>query len=589
MLRNLMKVSGFTAISRVLGFLRDILIARYLGSGLLGDAFFSAFRFPLPALPSAVRLYADSEALYGILPEGTLARLRPPWRRWEFFSLPFSFPVRGMVSFGGTAFLAPDEHNAFGPPKPLYALNLETGEEMWRIEREGFLWTPPAVDERMVCAVDNAGYVAAVHPETGSALWNKDLHLGDFPRKGIPPVLTEDLLLLVSPEKQGGALQAFSRYRPSKIWEFQPAGSGVDFPPSADAESIYICADKSLYALSLKTGKGGVLFEAPRKSTRGAFFFSPLVTEYGLVIAYAENDEGGNPVYALALLRTQDGRIIWKQTLHRHPYFPPLRLRGDLYFADREGALRILDLKTGDLHGKISLGSEDPASAPVAVGEEIFLLTKSGRILGFTNSPKREYFDESLETYLKRQDWRSAAMTALFDGKFSSAREILKARREEDAETFLRELERMMEANAALKVFLSYAKDDYRKAREVYEKLTEQGIEVWMDTEKLLPGAHWDIEIQKALSEADVILLCLSGVSVSKEGYVQKELKEALRYAEEKPDGTIFLIPLRLEECEVPWRLREYQWVDWFGEDGFSLLMKALKAREEDIHSRGKA
>ena len=41
-----MQVSGFTAISRVLGFVRDILIARYLGSGLLGDAFFSAFRFP---------------------------------------------------------------------------------------------------------------------------------------------------------------------------------------------------------------------------------------------------------------------------------------------------------------------------------------------------------------------------------------------------------------------------------------------------------------------------------------------------------------------------------------------------------------
>ena len=46
MLRSLMQVSGFTAISRVLGFVRDILIARYLGSGLLGDAFFSAFRFP---------------------------------------------------------------------------------------------------------------------------------------------------------------------------------------------------------------------------------------------------------------------------------------------------------------------------------------------------------------------------------------------------------------------------------------------------------------------------------------------------------------------------------------------------------------
>jgi len=39
-------VSGFTALSRVLGFLRDILLARYLGTGRAADAFFAAFRFP---------------------------------------------------------------------------------------------------------------------------------------------------------------------------------------------------------------------------------------------------------------------------------------------------------------------------------------------------------------------------------------------------------------------------------------------------------------------------------------------------------------------------------------------------------------
>lgn len=39
-------VSGFTALSRVLGFLRDILMARYLGTGRAADAFFAAFRFP---------------------------------------------------------------------------------------------------------------------------------------------------------------------------------------------------------------------------------------------------------------------------------------------------------------------------------------------------------------------------------------------------------------------------------------------------------------------------------------------------------------------------------------------------------------
>ena len=36
----------FTLISRILGYLRDLLIAIYLGSGPIADAFFVAFRIP---------------------------------------------------------------------------------------------------------------------------------------------------------------------------------------------------------------------------------------------------------------------------------------------------------------------------------------------------------------------------------------------------------------------------------------------------------------------------------------------------------------------------------------------------------------
>ena len=38
--------SFFTLISRILGYIRDILIAIFLGSGPLADAFFVAFRIP---------------------------------------------------------------------------------------------------------------------------------------------------------------------------------------------------------------------------------------------------------------------------------------------------------------------------------------------------------------------------------------------------------------------------------------------------------------------------------------------------------------------------------------------------------------
>ena len=47
---NLIKSTGtfgfFTLISRILGYLRDILIAIFLGTGVLADAFFIAFRIP---------------------------------------------------------------------------------------------------------------------------------------------------------------------------------------------------------------------------------------------------------------------------------------------------------------------------------------------------------------------------------------------------------------------------------------------------------------------------------------------------------------------------------------------------------------
>jgi len=46
LLRAASKVGGWTMLSRILGFVRDILIARVLGAGPLADAFFVAFKLP---------------------------------------------------------------------------------------------------------------------------------------------------------------------------------------------------------------------------------------------------------------------------------------------------------------------------------------------------------------------------------------------------------------------------------------------------------------------------------------------------------------------------------------------------------------
>src|SRR4051812_35020409 len=46
MFRKLLSVGGFTLLSRITGFVRDMLLAWILGKGILSDAFFVAFLFP---------------------------------------------------------------------------------------------------------------------------------------------------------------------------------------------------------------------------------------------------------------------------------------------------------------------------------------------------------------------------------------------------------------------------------------------------------------------------------------------------------------------------------------------------------------
>ena len=135
-----------------------------------------------------------------------------------------------------------------------------------------------------------------------------------------------------------------------------------------------------------------------------------------------------------------------------------------------------------------------------------------------------------------------------------------------------------------LHVFLCHASQDKPVVRELYQRLNAEGwIDPWLDEEKLLPGQDWDMEIEKAVEATDVVIVCLSNNSVTKEGYVQKELKIALNVALFKPDETVFLIPLKLNDCPVPRNLRSIQYIDYFPLDrkewAYDRILAALQLR----------
>ncbi len=141
----------------------------------------------------------------------------------------------------------------------------------------------------------------------------------------------------------------------------------------------------------------------------------------------------------------------------------------------------------------------------------------------------------------------------------------------------------MPEPKRLLKVFLCHASTDKPKVRELYRYLRRRGINPWFDEEHLVGGQDWQVEIPKALSTSDAIIICLTKNSVDKEGYVQNEIKFALDKALGMPEGRIFLIPVKFEECEVPSTLSRYQWVDLTIESGYAKMMKALKFRASQL------
>ncbi|WKZ35353.1 MAG: SUMF1/EgtB/PvdO family nonheme iron enzyme [Anaerolineales bacterium] len=134
-----------------------------------------------------------------------------------------------------------------------------------------------------------------------------------------------------------------------------------------------------------------------------------------------------------------------------------------------------------------------------------------------------------------------------------------------------------------LRVFLCHASQDKPSVWKLHRYLKLHGVQPWLDQADLLPGEDWEVEIPKALYASDVILVCLSKNSVNKEGYVQKEIAFALDKALEKPEGTIFIIPVKLEDCELPKRLSRYQAVDLFRTDGRKRLLMGLNKRVNDL------
>jgi hypothetical protein len=126
------------------------------------------------------------------------------------------------------------------------------------------------------------------------------------------------------------------------------------------------------------------------------------------------------------------------------------------------------------------------------------------------------------------------------------------------------------------KVFVSYAREDQGVALEIYDFLKENRCSPWMDVYDLKAGQDWKVEIDKAIQSSNFFIACLSSNSISKRGYVQKELKIGLSVLELMPEDGIYLLPIKLDECVIPHALASKHWIDWREDGAKKKILEAI-------------
>jgi hypothetical protein len=137
----------------------------------------------------------------------------------------------------------------------------------------------------------------------------------------------------------------------------------------------------------------------------------------------------------------------------------------------------------------------------------------------------------------------------------------------------------VFQASNRIQVFLAYAEEDRPTVRRLYAALQEAGFEPWMDQEKLLPGQNWPRAIERAIDLSRFFVGCFSQRSTVKRGHFQSELRYALDLAAHIPHDQIFVVPVRLNKCELPRKIAsKVQYVDLFPDwdDGVSTLVEAM-------------
>lgn len=133
-------------------------------------------------------------------------------------------------------------------------------------------------------------------------------------------------------------------------------------------------------------------------------------------------------------------------------------------------------------------------------------------------------------------------------------------------------------------IFVSYARPDQDRVKPYCEYLRQNGFDIWVDYDALLPGQRWDFEIQRALARADFVIVFVSKKSIDRRGYLQRELSIAIDNSAARLIDDIYLIPILLDDdAMIPQQLASWQHIAASRPDCQNQIRDAINRQRERL------
>lgn len=239
----------------------------------------------------------------------------------------------------------------------LYALDVRSGEPVWRFEAEGPIASSPAVSGATVYVGSDDGSLYALDAKDGEPRWR----LATDGAVSSSPVVVDDVVYVGSAD---GALYAVDATSGELRWQL-PLGTAVLAPPAVASGVVYAASDGVLFAVDAAAGF--------------------LVWQTGAEALTTGPAVVGGTVYAgdangmLHLLDASTGADLGRLDVGGGAITSAPSIEGDVaYVAGDDGTVVAVDTTSGDVLWDVRTGGTAAASI-VLVGGRLYAVAVNGR------------------------------------------------------------------------------------------------------------------------------------------------------------------------------------------------------------------